>query len=92
MTVDVLVLLPDGTTRSFPNVTLSMRLHWIDIRDKNGDETTLNFRAWSIRETVPEKVKIRKRDGAILDDGARVTGNFEAVTIQRRRSKKGGGQ
>jgi len=90
MTVDIQVTLPDGTTRSYPNVTLSMGPHWIDILQKDEDRITLNFCAWSLTEKVPEKIKIRKRDGAILDDGYRSCGSFEGMTIRRRRP--GGGR
>ena len=89
MTVDVSVLLPDGSTRLIQDVTPSFHLHWIDLVQRNGDEITLNFRAWSLREIVPEKIKTRLRDGVVIDNGSRVTGSFEAVTI-RRRSRKGG--
>jgi len=65
---------------------------WITLLEKSGDMTTLNFRSWSVTEKVPEKVKVRKRDGKILDEGYRVTGDFDRVTIYRRNSgKKSGG-
>jgi hypothetical protein len=66
----------------------------IVLEQQNGDQVTLNFRAWSVTEKDPEKVKVRKRDGKIIDDGYRVTGDFDRVTIYRRNSgkKSGGGK
>lgn len=96
MTVDVYVTTGDNV-RVFNNVNIRMPetkglgSRWIDIVYPGSDDTvTLNFRAWTIREKVPEKVKTRKRDGAILDDGYRSTMSFEAVAIYRRSKKKGG--
>lgn len=65
---------------------------WITLLEKSGDMTTLNFRSWSVTEKMPDKVKVRKRDGKVIDDGYRVTGDFDRMTIYRRNSgKKSGG-
>jgi hypothetical protein len=85
--VDVIVRFEDRPERVIKNVSLKFeQVHdakWIDLVNKNGEIITLNFRTYSLREIVPDKVKTRKSDGVVLDDGSRVTCNFESVEIIR---------
>ena len=91
--VDVIVRFEDKPERIIKNVSLkfpsgiSFEGKWIDLIRKNGEIVTLNFRAYSLREKVPADIKIRKSDGAVIDDGYRVTCNFSSVEIIRPKAK-----
>ena len=87
--VNVEVTMEDGTVREFPKVTLRFprlgegKNKWVDLVPKKGDPICLNFSAYSLREVVPEKIKIRKSDGEVLNNGTRVTGRFVNVSITK---------
>lgn len=87
--VDVIVRFENKPDRVIKNVSLEFSSEqgnnskWVDLVKKNGEIITLNFRAYSLREIVPDKVKTRKSDGVVLDDGSRVTCNFSSVEFIR---------
>lgn len=93
--VDLIVALDTGEVREYKKVRIRIPQgirgisggpQWIDFftPGEGGQFVAgLNFRAYSLNEVVSEKIKIRKRDGVVLDSGQRVTGIFDSVTIRR---------